>query len=211
MKSVEISDVFWWNLQSPFLEVAVVREQLQVVPRSNVEAASAEKNKWFSAENHYMGVSINGGTPIAGWFLLGKTRPNVDDGLGVALWLRKPPYGIAFWVSMGSTGIPLGDDFNREIGTSFGIIMGDQGVPIIGLPQNDWWLNGENMRKSHGWCGGSPILDILETFICFFRISSLIYVIFFTISLLVVCITVAIKKAEHACPYKYGHKKQEKK
>ena len=36
------------------------------------------------------GVSINGGSPIAGWFLVGEHPIGMDDGLGVSLWT--PPY-----------------------------------------------------------------------------------------------------------------------
>ena len=45
-----------------------------------------------------MGMSINGGTPIAGWFM-GKSRIRIIGWrLGLLSWLRKPPY--VPWCSM---------------------------------------------------------------------------------------------------------------
>ena len=48
--------------------------------------------------SHYMGVSINGGTPIAGWFLM-EYSIKMDDDWGYPydyLWLRKPRYEDMF-------------------------------------------------------------------------------------------------------------------
>ena len=51
---------------------------------------------WYQVHHRQMGVSINGGTPIAGWFI--RENPSLTwMRTGVALWLRKPPYVL--WIN----------------------------------------------------------------------------------------------------------------
>ena len=46
--------------------------------------------------DRYMGVSINGGTPIAGWFM--KEKPTKMDDLGVPPIFGNPPYRTSCYV-----------------------------------------------------------------------------------------------------------------
>ena len=41
---------------------------------------------------HHVGVSIRGGTPIAGWFYIEKSENQMDDFEGTPMTYRKPPY-----------------------------------------------------------------------------------------------------------------------